>query len=348
MLLDENTQRKLLRNYKKEVFVKDLLEKGDLLMPIDEQPFVLELKNKHKTSEGLPFYRLELSDRTGKIGARVWPDVLDRINIDQLSEGDIVLISGELNEYNNKRYIKVTQMTLLHDNQVNIADLTNSVSVEELEAMYNRVLDIIKDMKNKYFRELLNNLLVKDKAVANAFRNSVAGERVHHDYIGGLLEHTLEMYDVAQSLIKHYPQADPDLVTAGVFLHDIGKIIEYDTKRTKAIRTKKGYLLGHIFLGIELISQHLPEGFPEEYKIQLYHIILAHHGQMEYGSPVVPATIEAIIVAEADDASSKIRQYQKEIVNKSPDEQGFGEYQKYIRTKVYFSHLGRQKMSEDS
>jgi len=146
------------------------------------------------------------------------------------------------------------------------------------------------------------------------------------------------MLDIALALVKHYPEAHRDMVVAGVLLHDLGKIVEYKTYRTKVSRTKSGYLLGHIYLGLEIIAKFLPEDFPPAYKDHLFHIILAHHGELEFGSPVRPMTIEAIIVSVADNASSQVKIYQKELTTKKPNELGFGEYQKFIRTRVYHSY----------
>ncbi len=333
--------------YQKTVWVQDLLKTTDFTVDISSEPFIIENIRQHKTTEGSPFIRLEITDKTGKIPARIWNEDFPSCNIHEIKEGDIVLIWGNLTQFRERRYIRVTKLKIIAEDNVNIGELTNTALQADLDTLWTKLTQIIASIKNPYIRQLLNNLF-SDPKIANAFKTTAAAEMVHHDYIGGLLDHTLEMIDIAEVILKHYPQADRDIVVAGIILHDIGKILEYETKRTVVKRTKQGYLLGHIYLGLELINKYLPAGFPEEYKLQLFHVVLAHHGELEYGSPVRPATIEAIIVSAVDDISSKVKQFQKELQTKQPDSQGFGEYHKFIRTRVYFSHLARQKHKENS
>ena len=337
----------LTHPYTKTIWAEELLKTNDFTQTITKEPFIIENIKFHKTSEGVPFIRLELSDKTGKIGARIWNEDFPSCQPESLAKGDIVLVWGELNQYQDRRYIRITRIQKIKDDEIDIAQLTPNVLRKDINKLWERLIKIIETIQNPYLKQLLHNLF-SDPKIANAFRKAAAAEIVHHDYMGGLLEHTLEMIDIAEAILKHYPEADRDLVITGIILHDIGKIIEYETHRTTVKRTKLGYLLGHIYLGVELISQYLPKDFPEEYKLQLFHTILAHHGELEYGSPVRPATIEAIIVSAVDDVSTKVKQFQKELNTKTPDEQGFGEYHKYIRTRVYFSHLARKKHKESN
>ncbi len=327
-----NTPRKYVKNY----WAQHLFQTDDFSSVIEQEPFIVFNLRQHRTSDGTPYLRLELGDRTGRIPARIWQEDFERCNITELKEGDIVVIGGLLTEFNGKRYIRITELKRVTEFEVELTQLVANLLQEDVEKLYKELLDIIGTIQDPHIKKLLENIF-KDPIISEAFKRSAAGETVHHDYPGGLLEHTLEMVHMAEAILPHYPEANRDIVIAGILLHDIGKIIEYETLRTNIRRTKKGHLLGHINLGIEIVNRFLSEDFPEEYKLHLFHIILSHHGELEYGSPLRPATIEAIIVSVVDGASSKVKQYQKELRTKKPDEYGFGEYHKYIRTRVYFS-----------
>ncbi len=315
----------------KKIFVSDILDNAAGVSGKNE-PFILEDIRQHMTKQGKPYYRLVLRDKTGTIVAQIWQDYFPFCSLATLQKGDVVQVDFVSESYNDQKTLTIR--ALAKAEEYNLSDLVASTN-KNIDLLYTKLLNYIEAFSNKDLKKLLKDIFT-DKQIAEEFRTMPAGERVHHDYIGGLLEHTLEVVEIALGILKHYPEADRDIVVSGALLHDIGKIYDYEFKNFSFRRSKKGYLIGHIVLAVELVNSFLPKDFDEELKLQLIHIILSHHHELEYGAVVRPATIEAAIVAMADYASSQVRQFQKAIVSNKPDDLGFGEYHKILRTKVYF------------
>ncbi|MCA9382469.1 HD domain-containing protein, partial [Candidatus Dojkabacteria bacterium] len=189
----------------------------------------------------------------------------------------------------------------------------------------------INEMENKYLKDLLNNIFSDEDVVAK-YRSAPGGEYVHHGFVGGLLEHVWEMIDFAAPYQKYYPEADYDLVTAGIILHDIGKIIEINQVGTVFEFSTEGALLGHMQLGLELADKNRPKDMPRKLWTHLAHIIISHNGMFAEQKPV---TIEAAIVSVVDFGSSRVRQYQQQMKDglEKPDE--ISQYSKFIESRVY-------------
>lgn len=320
---------------KKKIFVSDIIENSEGLEGKSEI-FILEELRQHTTKQGKPYYRLVLRDKTGSIVARIWQDYFPFCSLTSVQQGDVIKVDFISESFNDQKQLVITALT--RTEEYNLSDLVASTN-KDVELMYTKLLSYVESIDNKELKTLVKNIFT-DKKISEKFKTMPAGERVHHDYVGGLLEHTLEVVEIALGILKHYPEANRDIVISGALLHDIGKIYDYEFKNFVFRRSKKGYLIGHIVLAVELINSFLPKNFPEELKIQLVHIILSHHHELEYGAVVRPATIEAAIVAMADYASSQVRQFQKEIVNSKPDDMGFGDYHKILRTRIYFPPKG--------
>ncbi len=324
----------------KKVYVKDILEAVDGL-DATKEVFIVESVNKHTTRNGKPYYRLVLKDKSGSILARIWQDYFPFCGINNIQAGDVIEVDFRTENYNDQPQVIITALKKADD--YNIADLIQA-SDKDIDLMFTRLYQLIDSVNDKNIKKLLVSIFKEDSDIVDKLKVIPAGEKVHHDYVGGLLEHSLEVVEIALSIYKHYKKvANKDLVIAGALLHDIGKIYEFDFKNFVFTRTKKGYLIGHIVMAVELINKKITQNFPEELRVQLVHIILSHHHDLELGAVVRPATIEADIVAMADYASSQVRQFQKELSTKRPDEQGFGEYHKFLKTKVYFSTNSNEK-----
>ena len=324
----------------KQIFIKDLKPN----MQVNDEIFAVEAINIHKTRNGDPYYRLTLQDKTGDIGARIWQDYFPYCNIKDLKPGKVVAVDFETTEYNGKLQMVITRLRILNEGDYILGELIQS-SDKDIDTMWEKFNRVIDSVENPHIKQLLKNIF-SDPDIAERFKYSPAAEKVHHDFIGGLLEHTLEVLRYALTIAKDYPQADKDIVIAGAMLHDIGKIYELGIEKASVIRTKVGYLIGHITLGVELILKYMPDDFPEELKVAILHIVLSHHTELEYGAVVKPATIEAAIVAMADVSSSTVRQFQKEITTKKPDELGFGQYHPFLGTKIYFGEK-QNKIKEE-
>ena len=320
----------------KNLFVKDITDGVEG----KSEEFVVDEIRQHKTKAGKPFYRLVLKDKTGTIGARIWSDYFPFCEIGEIKPGDVVEVDFYAEEYGGDLQLIVTKLKLAQEFDPSNFLKSSNKSVNEL---LSQLYYYIENVKSEGLKQLLTSIF-QDESLLEKIKVIPAGEKVHHDYIGGLLEHTLEVVEIALSIAKHYPMADKDLVVAGALLHDIGKIFEFKVEPTSFKRTKEGYLIGHIVLGVDLVAKKRPKALSEEEYVKLVHIILSHHHDLELGAVVRPATIEAAIVAMADYASSQVRQFAKELTDNKPNEDGFGEYHRTLKTRVYF---GKPEIKEE-
>jgi 3'-5' exoribonuclease len=310
-----------------KIFVNEL-KAGDFLT---DQVFSVEEIQQHKTRTQQPYYRLILQDRTGEIVGRIWQDDFANCHLRDVEHGDVVMIDAEVNEYNGS--LQLTTKKLAKTDNYNIADLVQS-SDKDIDTMFAEIQGVIKQINNKDIKKLLDTIF-GDEEFANKYKRAPAALMVHHDYVGGLMEHTLEMIGIAKAMLNFYTEANKDLVMSGILLHDIGKVFELQLKKSAFSRTKEGLLHGHVALSYGFVQKQLPKNFPEQLWDKLGHIILSHQGTLELGSPIKPATIEAEIVHMADYSSSWIRQFQRAIHLGEGKDEGFSDYQKWIGTQVY-------------
>jgi 3'-5' exoribonuclease len=302
---------------------------------------VLSIKEiqKHKAKNGDSYFRLVLQDRTGTVGAKIWKDAFLLTNAENLATSDVIKADFEASEYNG-----VLQLTLKRAEKVTEYDMDDlmKTTTKNLDELYDKVVAILESTKDAEIRGVMLRF-IKDPEITEKFKKSIAAEKVHHDYIGGLMEHYLEMFGLAEALMQFYPRANRSIVIAGILFHDIGKLYELGIDQTNFVRTLPGYLIGHITIGIQMFEKILPPDFNEEKKIAIQHIILSHHKEVEYGAVVRPSTLEAIIVAMVDFASSHTRQFQKELDEGKPDETGFGEYQKFEKVRIYHKEIKEEE-----
>jgi len=298
---------------------------------------------RHTTKAGDPYYRVVLKDKTGMIQGRVWKDDFSLTNVENLITGDAVSVDFEAQSYNGQMQLIIHRMEKV--TSYNVTELVN-MSVKDQTEQWAKIQSYIDSFDDKELKELLNKLF-SDEQIKTAYMNSPAAEFVHHDFIGGLMEHVLEMLSLAEALLPFYPRANRSMVMTGIILHDIGKIYELALDETTFIRTKPGYLLGHIMIGTTMIEKAFPADFDPEKKLLLEHIILSHHGEKEFGAVVEPATLEAVMVAFIDRTSDHIRQCDEELGDGSPDKLGFGKFHKYLKTKIYHGAPGTSPIQSE-
>jgi 3'-5' exoribonuclease len=278
---------------------------GDELI---NEVFLMSDVVRRKTRDGRPFILCTLRDRSGQINGVFWdiPDYIDSI----LRPGIAILISGQINNYKNALQVNITD-----------ANITDNVDVSELLPASHRPIDemttelreIIEGL-NQPWKELVSTLLL-DPAFLVQYANAPAARIMHHAYIGGLLEHTLTMAKIADYLSTIYPYVNRDLLLSGVLLHDMGKTKEYAFDDEFGF-TEDGRLVGHIVRATILIETAAAElDFPEEDLRNLIHLILSHHGTHEWGSPVVPKTLEAILLHQIDLLDSRIQGFYDHLAN---------------------------------
>lgn len=263
--------------------------------------FLVQSKEVRQKKTGEPYLSLTFMDRTGDIDAKMWDNVADVM--DTFDRDDFVRVKGETLLYQNKLQLTVHRLQRVDERDVDIADFLPA-SKRDPEEMFAELKGIIGAMSNPHLRTLLEAIFA-DAEVAAAFKKAPAAKSIHHAWLGGLIEHVLSLATLARFTAKHYQNIDEDLLMAGVVLHDIGKIEELSYGRSFGYTTE-GQLLGHIQMALRLIGDKLPAGFPPKLRDLLEHMVLSHHGQLEFGSPKLPVFPEALLLHHLDNMDSKM------------------------------------------
>ena len=263
------------------------------------------------------YLTLILGDRTGQRLARVWENA--ETVAAQVEVGSVVKIQGEMETYMDKPQIRVLRIRPARESEYDWRDMLPT-SQRDTEEMLNEVYAAIETIKNPYLRALLEHFY-HDEEFVEALRWAPAGRKVHHSYLGGLLEHLTEMLAIAETVLRLYPEIDADLLRAGILLHDIGKIYELSWGMSIEY-TPEGRLIGHVVLGDELITSAIAQipDFPPETAMRLRHMVLAHHNRYEWGAPRRPQTLEAIALAKIDDLSSQVNRFKLLLEQSEPGE----------------------------
>jgi 3'-5' exoribonuclease len=307
----------------KKIFIENL-KVGDSIFG---EPFAVKAFTKKASRNNKPYFDVELMDRTGTIRGKIWSD--DIKNCDQVIEGDIVEINGTVDEFNGPQ-LNITNLKLTKNFEI---EEFQQVTKFDTNKMWADLSKTIEGTKNPHIKKLYKNIFTPE--MIEKFKTAAAAYRVHHAYCGGLLEHTWEMLKMAEALKSHFPKINMDIVNAGIILHDIGKIDEFEITTTISI-SDHGKLLGHIYLGAELIKSNIPDEMPEDLANEIIHIALSHHGEKEFGSPVVPMTTEALAVHTLDAASSKLNMAYTHIHGGLGTEK-YTPYISHLKTELYRS-----------
>lgn len=283
----------------KKQFINDF-KPGDFIDDI----FVLAERTVAQKKDGNNYLNVTLTDKTGSIKGVVWDNV-DRI-IAGLSSGDVVSIQATVNEYKGASQLVIKNMAPCPAEAVDPYELLPATRLD-IENMFERLLKIVAALQDGHLKALLNAFW-SDEEFVRQFKTAPAAKKMHHAYIGGLLEHTLSMATLAEKIAGHYSGIDRDLLITGAILHDIGKTRELEYT-FKIDYSDQGRLLSHIVIGLEMIADKLVNinDFPEEHELLLKHMIVSHHGTQEFGSPEPPKTIEAVLLNYIDEMDSKVK-----------------------------------------
>ena len=284
---------------KKMKYLNELHE-GDRISSI----YLCKHKQSAVTKNGKPYENVILQDKTGCMDAKIWDpnsqgiddfDVLDYIDV----VGDVTTFAGAL-QMSIKRVRKASE------GEYDPADYL-PVSENSTDDMYGKLLAYIKSVKNTWLSQLLEKLFVEDHEFIKSFQNHSAAKTVHHGFVGGLLEHTLGVVRLCDFYAATYPLLNRDVLIAAALCHDIGKTRELSEFPLNDY-TDDGQLLGHIMIGAEMIHDKIKEipGFPPVLESELKHCILAHHGELEFGSPKKPAMAEAVALNLADNTDARM------------------------------------------
>ena len=290
-------------------YIRDLKE-GSAVKDI----YLCKQKNAATTKTGKEYYNVILQDRTGIIDAKIWDT--GNYGIAEFEAHDYVFINGEVTTFNGALQVNIRQARVADVGDYNELDYF-PITTKDIDEMYAELLGIISKIENGYLKKMLEAFFVEDKVFIEQFKKSSAAKSVHHGFIGGLLEHTLSVTKLCAYFCTTYPALKKDLLLTAAICHDIGKTKELSLFPDNDY-TDDGNLLGHIVMGTEMISDKIREipNFPPVLAGELKHCIVAHHGKLEFGSPKVPALMEAVALNYADDADAKLQMF-TEIVNRT-------------------------------
>jgi len=270
--------------------------------------YLCRQKQSLKTRTGKTYYSLKLQDKTGVVDAKIWELHND---IKNFEEGDIIKIDGTVLSYQNEFQIKINRARPSKDGEYTVEDYIPTTT-KNIDEMYAQLTAAINTIENPHLKTLLENILVNDNAKANALKTHSAAKFMHHGYRGGLLEHTLSVVQICDSMSAHYNFLNRDLLLTGALLHDIGKIYELSSL-PKNEYTDDGQMLGHIIIGVEMVVLEIAKipDFPHELASLVKHLIISHHGEYEFGSPKLPSTAEAMLLHYADNIDAKLKTFEE-------------------------------------
>jgi 3'-5' exoribonuclease len=305
----------------KDIYIADLAT-FDEGKPFDGF-FLVLAKQQRTTKTNKPYLNLILGDKTGQLEGRVWELGDPRIAKD-FDKGDIVKARGSASRFDDRLQMKIDQLRLAQTGEVDKNDLLPSTTYD-VKALWAQLMLSVESLTNPDLKRLLDAIL-GDPAIAEAFREAPAARQLHHAWLGGLLEHVVSLLTLADRVVAHYPLLDRDLLLTGVVLHDLGKIRELSWE-IGFDYTIEGTLLGHIQMGIDMVEKAIAglPNFPARLRTLVLHMILSHHGKLEFGSPKLPMIPEALVLNFVDDLDAKMQAMSSEFdkclrEGKSPDE----------------------------
>jgi 3'-5' exoribonuclease len=293
------------------------------------------LSLRDRKGGGGQYLALTLADKTGQLEARMWEEFATAL--ESCAEGCYVKVQGQISKYQGKFQITLTKMRAAADSEIDTADFVPTTQFD-VAAMMAELRGYVEAFTNPYLRALVLRFL-DDPGVGAAFQQAPAAKRLHHAWLGGLLEHVLTLVRVCRATAPFYPEVDADLLLTGAILHDIGKVRELSW-RSSFSYTLEGQLIGHISIAQRMLAETIvamdgearaaaageePVLFPEALRMLVEHMILAHHGKLEFGSPKLPMTPEAMLLSALDDLEAKFQTMRTEFASardsgKRPDE----------------------------
>jgi 3'-5' exoribonuclease len=305
-------------------FVKDLSAYDTV-----EQVFQVASKQQRIKRDGLPYLNLELRDKTGKIHAKLWDNLP---KTDSIIEHGFVYVKGQIELYKSDLQLVINSINSVSAEDVN-QEFFISQTTKDIKLLFEEFKNIIGRVKDPFFVELIQQFLA-DNDFVEKFKRTPAAVEKHHSYSGGLIEHTVNILNLASQISEYYKIINTDLLMTGIFLHDIGKIKEYEIKITPQM-TDEGRLMGHTILGITMLEEKIRsiKDFPSKHKLLLEHLIGSHHGQYDYGAPVLPMIPEALLLHYLDNLDARMGEYQ--LLSENLPSGGWTEWSKSLDRKFY-------------
>jgi len=294
--------------------------------------YLLAQEVAFKTSaRGTDYLELTLSDSTGRIKAYLWDLRAIEGDINSIKPDIFLKVKGGVTSYNSRIQLKLDKLRFAPDDEIPDLSYFFPLSARPVEEMLDELDSFIDSLKDTWLKALALMMLRDDKALRESFAKAPAAKHLHHVYIGGLLQHTLSVVSMAEKACGHYKDKglNRDLLILSAMLHDIGKVAELCYDRSFGY-TDEGNLLGHITIETQWVQSAISSiaGFPEELRRQLLHILLSHHGKLEFGSPVLPKTPEAILLHYLDDLDGKL----ESVFNSIKEDSGAGNWTQYDKS----------------
>ena len=283
--------------------------------------YFCKVKQILKTKAGKSYYSMTLQDKTGTIDAKVW----DLSNaIEHFEAMDYISVVGQITSFQGNLQLNISRIRRASEGEYNVDDYM-PMTKKNREEMYKEVVALVDSVKEEHLNILLKMFFVEDKDWVKRFVNHSAAKAVHHGFIGGLLEHTLGVAKMCDYMAQNYPIINRDLLITAAWFHDIGKLDELASFPINDY-TDEGNFLGHIYMGAEVIGEKIKliPGFPKSLELELKHCILAHHGELEFGSPKKPAIVEAMALNFADNADAKLETFTEILGSASEGETWLG------------------------
>jgi len=309
----------------KKQFIRDIKTGAQV-----DDVFYCSRRDIKERRDGGAFLSLELRDKTGSVAAIMWDRIDDALKCVEV--GGFYRVVGRMGDYQGKPQFTISLIYPADPSDIRRDDFI-AVSRYDRAQMMTELRGYIATVKNRHLRALLDAFFV-DADFAEQFSLAPGGARVHHAYLGGLLEHTVMMCRAAQPLPEIYPEVDRDLLLTGVILHDVGKVREY-VYDVAIDHTPDGRLMGHLVMGAKMVEDRIAaiKDFPAELSRMIRHIILSHHGELEFGSPKTPKFVEAFLVFSLDYADSRLAIF-REVVEKNKNVK-WTDFNTYLDTNVY-------------
>ena len=307
-------------------YIKDLTE-GARVSDI----YLIKSRTSAVTKTGKDYWNVVLQDKTGAVDAKVWD--LGSAGIEEFEAKEYVDIVGTVTVFNGALQVKIERARVAREGEYEPADYL-PVSKYNIDDMMAELVAMIDKTENPYLKQLLRSFFVEDEEFIGKFRFSSAAKSVHHSFVGGLLEHTLSVAKNCEYFAAHYGVLNRDLLVAAAICHDIGKVREF-VPYPENDYSDEGNLLGHIIIGAEMVGERIAKipGFPVNLANELRHCILAHHGELEFGSPKKPAIIEAVALSFADNLDAKMETFM-EALDASLNPGEWMGYNKFIESNI--------------
>ena len=293
--------------------------------------YLCKTKQIALTKNGKEYGSLNLQDKTGTVDAKIWE--LNSPGINEFSAMDYVFVDADVTVFQGQFQLNVKRIRRADENEYRPSDYL-PVTAKDVKTMHHELVQYITTIRNENLRKLAAGFFMNDAAFIKEFCAHSAAKSVHHSFVGGLLEHTLSVVKMCHYFCKQYPALNRDLLLTAAMFHDIGKTKELSSFPENDY-TDEGQLVGHIIIGAQMVTEQIRTipGFPKKLENELIHCILAHHGELEYGSPKKPALIEALALNLADNADAKL-ETMSEILKGAGDNMGWLGYNRFMESNV--------------